>query len=103
MTDYHAVMLGEDGGEFGVTFRAASRAAAYEYLAEQYPESRCDQLEDPEDTARREAEIYERAQSDYGDYWNDWVDPAHDLDDWDDYSDADREEMQQRRAEAEEQ
>ena len=73
MTDYHAVMLGEDGGEFGVSFQADTRAAAYDYLAERYPESQCDQLEDPEDTARREQEIYRSVarELDGDDYYED--------------------------------
>ena len=60
MIDYHAVMIDETGCEFGVSFRAATRAAAYDYLDENYPESRCDQLETPEDTRAREQSIYDR-------------------------------------------
>ena len=67
MTQYHAVMIGEDGMEYGVSFTAKSRAEAYEYLRENYPESRCDQLEDPEQTRAREARIYARACSEYDD------------------------------------
>lgn len=100
MTTWHAVMTGEDGGEFGVTHRAETRRAAEDYLEEQYPESRCVQLESPADTAAREAEIYAQAQGEHGDYWNDWVNPAHELDDWDDYTDAERAEIHQTRAEA---
>lgn len=100
MTKYHAVMIGEEGSEFGVTFDAVSRAAAYDYLEENYPESRCDQLEDPTDTARREQAIYDSVarELDGDDYYADYEEE----DDWDDYTDEEREEMNQRRAEAEE-
>ena len=96
MIDFHAVMIDETGCEFGVSFKAATRGAALEYLREQYPESRCDQLEDPQQTAEREAAIYRRAMADE-DGWDDY-----DEDDWDDYSDEERAEQNQRRAEAEE-
>ena len=49
MTQYHAVMVDETGCEFGYTFNAADRHAAWDYLDEQFPESRCVQLEDPTD------------------------------------------------------
>ena len=97
MIDFHAVMIDETGCEFGVSFKATTRGAALEYLREQYPESRCDQLEDPQQTAEREAAIYRRAMADEDGYWDDEED-----DDWDDYSDEEREEMNQRRAEADE-
>ena len=54
MTKYHAVMLDETGCEFGVSFEAKSRERAWDYLDYNYPESRCVQLEDPSDRARRE-------------------------------------------------
>lgn len=54
---YHAVMLDETGCEFGHTFEAPDRNAAWDYLMENYPESRCIQLEDPTDTAERQARI----------------------------------------------
>ena len=98
MIDFHAVMIDETGCEFGVSFKATTRGAALEYLREQYPESRCDQLEDPQQTAEREAAIYRRAMTDEDGYWDD----EEDDDDWDDYSDEEREEMNQRRAEADE-
>ena len=100
MIDFHAVMIDETGCEFGVSFKATTRGAALEYLREQYPESRCDQLEDPQQTADREAAIYRRAMADE-DGWDDY--DEDDLeDDWDDYADDERAEMNQRRAEAEE-
>lgn len=104
MIDFHAVMIDETGCEFGVSFRAETRAAAYEYLQENYPESRCDQLEDPQQTADREQEIYRRSMAAL-DGWDGW-DNEEDLedleDDWDDYTDDERAERNQRRAEAEE-
>jgi hypothetical protein len=67
MTQYHAVMLDETGCEFGHTFNATCREAAWAYVKEEFPESRCVQLEDPDDSRRREAETYRRACLDYGD------------------------------------
>jgi hypothetical protein len=46
----------------GVSFEAKSRAAAYDYLEENYPESRCDQLEDEQQSREREQRTYEHAQ-----------------------------------------
>lgn len=60
MIKYHAVMLDETRCEFGVSVEAEDRAAAYQQLRDNYPESRCVQLEDAFDTARREAAIYDR-------------------------------------------
>lgn len=57
---FHAVMLDETGCEFGHTFDADNREAAYEYLEDNFPESRCVQLESPEDTAERERRMYEQ-------------------------------------------
>jgi hypothetical protein len=69
MINFHAVMVDETGCEFGADVRATTREEAYEMLEENYPESRCVQLESPEDTKRREAEIYARVSAEYdGDY-----------------------------------
>ena len=68
MTKFHAVMIDETGCEFGAEVTASSRAAAFAKLREDYPESRCDQLESPADTRRRERAMYERADRAY---WND--------------------------------
>ena len=57
MTTYHAVMLDETGCEFGVTVKARSRAKAREELREDYPESRCVQLESHLDTMKRERRL----------------------------------------------
>lgn len=60
MTLYHAVMLDETGCEFGADVEAKSKDEAYKILREDYVESRCVQLESPQDTADREAAMYER-------------------------------------------
>ena len=73
MTPYHAVLLDETGCEFGHSFAARSRGAAWEYVKEQFPESRCVQLEDPTDRAVREQAIYDRAAREIDgaeDYWD---------------------------------
>lgn len=57
MENFHAVMLDETGCEFGHTFRAADRAAAYDELRDMFPESRCIQLESQDDTRRRQERI----------------------------------------------
>lgn len=54
MINFHAVMIGEDGMEFGAEVSASSLAEAMELLREDYPESRVDQLESPSDISRRE-------------------------------------------------
>ena len=72
MTYFHAVFVDETGvGEFGAGVHAESKAEAYERLAEMYPEGRIVQLEGPEDTARREAEIYARVSDPDYDYEED--------------------------------
>jgi hypothetical protein len=59
MIRFHAVFIDETGhGEFGATIEAETRAEAWELAREDYPESRCVQLESPEDTAKREAAMY---------------------------------------------
>ena len=61
MIDFWAVLIDETGCEFGAGVQAPDRATAYEMLREAYPEARrIDQLESPEDTRRREADMYER-------------------------------------------
>lgn len=67
MTHYHAVMIGEEGSEFGVTFAAESREAAYEYLDENYPESRVSELKTTAEWNRAEEDRYNRIQSMYRD------------------------------------
>jgi hypothetical protein len=103
-TQFHAVMLDETGCEFGASVTAGSREAAYEYLSENYPESRCIQLESPADTAAREKRIYDAALMDEGD-WDFNYDEEEDFDyeeddDFDDFTDEERSEIYQRRAEA---
>jgi len=88
MIDFHAVLIDETGCEFGATIRAANKAEAWDEVREQYPESRCVQMESAEDTAAREARIYAEVCAEY--------------DNEDDYSDEERAEQNQRPAEAEE-
>ena len=66
--NYHAVLTDECGGEFGASVFAADRDAAYDELAEQYPESTVVQLESPQDTQKREHAIYAHVSDD------DWMD-----------------------------
>lgn len=71
MTTFHAVMLDETGCEFGVSVTAKSRGDAYAKLEENYPESRCVQLESPADTRKREDRLYRDAERAYnGEYVN---------------------------------
>lgn len=65
MTKFHAVMLDETRCEFGAEVTAKTREAAYAKLAENYPESRCVQLESPADTRRREKRLYDQANREY--------------------------------------
>ena len=65
MTKFHAVMIDETGCEFGAEVTARSREAAYAKLAENYPESRVDQLESPADTRRREKRMYDEINREY--------------------------------------
>ena len=67
MIRFHAVMLDETRCEFGVRVKADSRESAYEKLKEDYPESRCVQLESPADTEARESAMREHL-SRGGDY-----------------------------------
>lgn len=73
MIKFHAVLLDETRCEFGASVEAATRAEAYEILAEDYPESQVVQLESPEDTAAREERMYRQIESDYDDdyYYDD--------------------------------
>ena len=71
MMTYHAVLLDETGCEFGHTFAANSRTEAWDYVQEQFPESRCVQLEDHNDTAKRQDATYQRMwQLDERDEWD---------------------------------
>ncbi len=65
MTKFHAVMMDETNCEFGASVSAKTRAEAYDKLREDYPESRCVQLESPADTRKREQRIYRQADRDY--------------------------------------
>lgn len=69
MTTFHAVMIDETGCEFGVPVIARSKNAARDKLRENYPESRCVQLESPAETRKRERRLYDQANREYwGDY-----------------------------------
>jgi len=84
MTKFHAVMLDETGmGEFGADVEARTRNEAYEKLREDYPESRCVQLESPEDTAAREDAMYGHIRR--GGDWDDDGRPIFHYDDLDDF------------------
>ena len=62
---FHAVMLDETGCEFGATIEAKDHDEAWDRAKEDYPESRCVQLESPEESAEREARIYAWACQEY--------------------------------------
>jgi len=99
MIEFWGVFVDETGCEFGAAIRAADKAAAWEEAREQYPESRCVQLESPQDTAAREQRQYAQAARDLeGDGWDygGWEDD----DSWDDYTDEERADIAQARAEA---
>jgi len=72
MINFWAVLSDETGMEFGAGVTAPDRDTAYEMLRDNYPESYVAQLESPEDTRRREAEIYARVSADYDDYYDDY-------------------------------
>lgn len=65
MTSFHAVLLDETRCEFGATVTAKSRAAAFEKLRADYPESRVVQLESPADTRKRQARLERQIQREY--------------------------------------
>jgi hypothetical protein len=65
-------MIDECGEEFGVTFDAATRDEAEDWLRESYPESRLDQLEDPQDTAARERRMYASIQAEEDGDFTQW-------------------------------
>lgn len=94
MTHFHAVMIDETGCEFGASIEASSRSAAYDRLREDYPESRCVQLESPEDTRAREQAMYDHI--DRGGDWDEEGRPifgaAYDYDEEDDYPDEEEDE-----------
>ena len=60
MTRYWGVFLDETRCEFGAPIEAENKAEAWRIAKEDYPESKCVQLESPEETAEREAETYRR-------------------------------------------
>lgn len=86
MTKFHAVMLDETRCEFGVDVEANSREEARNILAEDYPESRCVQLESPTDSRRREQHLEDliRRGADFDDEGRPFF-PHGDEDDYDVY------------------
>lgn len=93
---FWGVFLDETGCEFGAEIVARTKAEAWELARDEYPESRCVQMESPEDTRAREQRLYESVarELDGDDYYEDDED-----DDWDDHSDEERDEIRQSRAE----
>jgi hypothetical protein len=71
MVKFWAVMLDETGCEFGVGVEAETREDAYNQLEEDWCESRCVQLESPEDTTRREQAMYDRINRELDGYGDD--------------------------------
>ena len=68
-TNYHAVMMGEDGMEFGEDVKANSYDEAETLLRDDYPESQILYLESSQDAVKRELRIYNdaMAEQDYDD------------------------------------
>lgn len=60
MARFWGVFLDETRCEFGAPIEADTKAEAWQIAAESYPESKCVQLESPEDTAAREKAMYDR-------------------------------------------
>jgi hypothetical protein len=73
---FHAVMIDETGCEFGHSFEAENREAAWEYLGEEFPEPRCVQLEDEAQGKERERRTQEWAERCYEDPYYE-IDHAH--------------------------
>lgn len=82
MTRFWGVFLDETRCEFGAPIEAKTKEEAWRIAAEDYPESKCVQLESPEDTKDREMRIYRAAEIDSG-YLDDDVDYDDDEDDYD--------------------
>lgn len=59
---YHAVMIDETGCEFPAQVEAENYNQAMAILREEYPESRCDQLETPDQALERERLMLRRIQ-----------------------------------------
>lgn len=58
MTKYHAVLRDETGCDFTASVEAKTRQAAFDYLHENYPESRVIDVETAAQINRREARTY---------------------------------------------
>jgi len=81
--DYHAIMMGEDGIEFGADVEANSYDEAETLLRDGYPESRIIYLESYQTAVERERRIYNdvRAGRDYDEDGNPFY-PHGDLAAW---------------------
>jgi hypothetical protein len=65
---FNAYLRGEDHTEFTITLNATTRDAAYDEVADRYPEASVLEIFDPQERAH---EIYMRAQKAYdGDYYD---------------------------------
>lgn len=58
MENFHAVLVDETGCEFGADTRCATKADAYDWFRENYPESRVVQIESDKEASEREHAIY---------------------------------------------
>lgn len=63
MTKFWAVFIDETGCEFGAAIEADTKAEAIAYARENWPESRLDQIESPQDTREREAHMMRRLEA----------------------------------------
>jgi hypothetical protein len=83
---FHAVLLDETRCEFGADTEANTKAEAYEWFRDNYPESKVVQLESCEEADQREAAMH--AHIARGGDWDDEGRPIYhyDYDDeWDEY------------------
>lgn len=88
---FHAVMVDETGCEFGAEVEAPDRETAYDRLRENYPESRVDQLESPEETREREQRVYDHIAR--GGDWDDDGRPIYGPDYWDEDEDEEEDDL----------
>jgi hypothetical protein len=69
---YWGVFVDETGCEFGAAIHAHNMEEAWELARDDYPESRCVQLESPEDTAAREQRLYASIAAEVDGYWEEY-------------------------------
>jgi len=65
MAKYLAVMINEIGMEFSVEFESQSDESAFDYLDDNYPESRVAELGDSSYWQQKEAERFNRLESEF--------------------------------------